>query len=67
MKRLLFAGLMTLSACSGPMDKPGVAQPEKDKDTYECMRESYAAGAGQGAAGQQLYDACMTARGYKRK
>lgn len=67
MKRLLLTGLLALSACgTAPWDKPGAAQADKDKDTHECMREAYTAAAGRDPS-QQLYDACMTARGYKRK
>jgi hypothetical protein len=74
MKKLMLAvTLLSLTACNTNYNKPGATMSEFKKDIYECNKESRATLSGygsnvfiQGAAINNMRDACMEARGYTK-
>ena len=67
--RLLVVAAMFLVSCAsqqppGLSDTNNQVTKNRDRDVYECERESAFAGVGNK---QQVFDNCMKARGYTQK
>jgi len=71
-RSLIVAGMLLAAGCatqqppvsqqpSGLSDTPKSQIKDRDRDLYECERESAFAGAGDK---RQVFDKCMKARGY---
>ena len=66
MRLRLVVGAMFVAGCasqqpSGLSDTKSQTNKDRDRDLYECERESAFAGAGDK---RQVFDKCMKARGY---
>ena len=67
--RLLVVAAMFLASCAsqqapGLSDTKNQVTKNRDRDVYECERESAFAGVGDK---RQVFDNCMKARGYIQK
>jgi len=67
---LLVGIALACAACAnqGRLEKPGAAQEEAERDRLQCESQMYAQrqSKGRSAPNWNLYEYCMTQRGYAR-
>ncbi len=70
MRKAILLPLLCCAACatSGPLSKPGATAAEAERDRLQCESQMYAdrLAKGRGAPNWNLYEYCMTQRGYVR-